>query len=32
MKFHQVEVTKDPDCKACNRTMESPEPVSSEFI
>jgi molybdopterin-synthase adenylyltransferase len=32
MKFHQVEVTKDPDCKACNRTTESTEPVSSEFI
>jgi molybdopterin/thiamine biosynthesis adenylyltransferase len=22
MKFHQVKVTKDPDCKACSRTME----------
>jgi molybdopterin/thiamine biosynthesis adenylyltransferase len=32
MKFHQVEVTKNPDCKACNRTMESTEPVSSEFV
>jgi molybdopterin-synthase adenylyltransferase len=27
MKFHQVEVTRDPDCKACNRTMEAPGAV-----
>jgi molybdopterin/thiamine biosynthesis adenylyltransferase len=32
MKFHQVEVTRDPDCKACNRTMEATEPVVSRII
>ena len=31
MKFHQVEVTRDPDCKACNRTMETTEPVVSRI-
>ena len=32
MKFHQVEVTRDPDCKACNRIMETTEPVVSRII
>ena len=31
MKFHHVEVTKDPNCKACKFTMESSEPVSSDI-
>lgn len=32
LKFRQLQVTKDPQCKACNRTTESTEPVSSESV
>ncbi len=28
MKFHQVEVTKDPDCKACRQLASTEPPVS----
>jgi molybdopterin/thiamine biosynthesis adenylyltransferase len=28
MKFHQVEVTKDPDCKACRQLASTESPVS----
>ena len=32
MKFHQVALTRDPNCKACHRTMEFSEPTISKII
>jgi adenylyltransferase/sulfurtransferase len=32
MKFHQVEINKDPDCKACNRTATVTRSADSKVI
>jgi molybdopterin/thiamine biosynthesis adenylyltransferase len=32
MKFRQVQVTKDPHCKACNRPIKSTEAIGSKLL